>query len=101
MIPEIAQSVPDAARAGTSVLTGSFVLDGAILIAALKVIEAGINKIRTTRNGKRPTPMPGETSTCRLHGEDIATLKAFKDSATESLTRIESKVDRILERGNK
>lgn len=112
MIYEAGQVAAEAAKSG-SILSGQFILDGAFLIALLKIVEAGIrwatNKVKARSepapsvvpavlpaNGKGPKP--GESDTCREHGENIATLLEFKKSAEASLTRIETKVDRILER---
>lgn len=106
MIAETAQAATDVVRS-TGSLTGQFVLDGAILIAILKVVETGINKFKSARaaNSGRRVPLPGETDTCREHGEAIAAIhaeqKAFKESTTGALVRIETKVDAILARGGK
>jgi hypothetical protein len=93
----VAQAAVEAAKTGGGFFagTGTFVLDGAILIAILKIVEAGINKIRHRGNGKK-MPCPGEAQTCRDHGESIAALMEFKESADGSLKRIEGKVDQIL-----
>lgn len=90
----IAQAAADVAKS-SSYVTGQFVIDGVLLIAELKVVELFIGKVRN-RGGKELKP--GESETCREHGEVIASLVEFRGSAGKSLERIEGKVDRILER---
>ena len=99
MLLEAGQAISHAAGSG-AYITGTFVVDGAILIATLKAVEIAISKVRRHApnvNGK--STKPGESVTCKLHGEDLATLKEFKTNAAASLLRIETKVDRLLERG--
>ncbi|MCJ7643877.1 MAG: hypothetical protein MUP28_05305 [Candidatus Aminicenantes bacterium] len=58
------------------------------------------------RNSKKVTPNPGPVPSAlneaweviREHGEAIAGLVEFKESTGTALTRIEGKVDRLLER---
>lgn len=58
------------------------------------------------RNSKKVTPNPGPApmalneawEVIREHGEAIASLVEFKESTGTALTRIEGKVDRLLER---
>lgn len=100
MLLEAVQAASHAA-AGGAYITGTFVVDGAILLAVLKAVEFGIGKIKPRNgNGKR-MPQPGAGETCRVHGNDISALNEFKTNAGESLKRIEGKVDRLLERGGK
>ncbi len=89
-------------NAGTtgSYVSGTFLVDGALLIAGFKVVEEALKaaiKARNKRNGKSG-PKPGEGEVCREHGEAIAALIEFKKNAENSLARIETKVDRLLER---
>lgn len=102
MIAAAVAQAAEAVKTGGGFLsgTGTFVIDGALLITVLKVVEAIIGKIKNRGNGKKP-PCPGEAETCRQHGESIASLSAFRETTDASLIRIESKVDRILERGGK
>ena len=89
-------------NAGTtgSYVTGTFLVDGALLIAGFKLVEevikAGLKSLNK-RNGKS-RPEPGQGEVCREHGEAIAALIEFKKNAENSLARIETKVDRLLER---
>lgn len=95
MIAELSQAAQAAEHSG---ITGAFLLDGAILIAALKLVETGISKIRSKRPVSITGPKAGESPTCRIHGEDISALKQFQDGCENSLMRIEGKVDMLLGR---
>lgn len=72
MLIEAGQVAQEAARAGSS-LTGSFILDGATLIAALKIVEAIAAKVRGGRNGNGKKP--GEGKACEEHGKAIDRLR--------------------------
>ena len=83
-----------------SYISGTFLIDGVLLITGFKLAEEGIKAVVKTiakRNGKAK-PEPGQGEICRQHGEAIASLMEFKKNAENSLERIESKVDRLLER---
>lgn len=91
----------------SSYVTGKFVIDGALLIAGLKTVELIVSKVRTRRNGgnvqakiesleKRPTP--GGSLTCREHGEAIAGLVQFRETTSETITKIDGKLDRLIEK---
>jgi hypothetical protein len=106
MITEIIQTTADAVKT-SSYVTGQFVIDGALLIGTLKVIEAIIGKIRTRRNGGsvqakieelEKNPKSGEGETCREHGEAISALEESKKNTYGWLARIDGKIDRLLER---
>lgn len=58
-------------------------------------IVYGRRRARWANNG----PKPGESETCREHGEAIATLTKGQETTETSLLRIERKVDQILLRG--
>ena len=98
----LTQAVQEIAKQGSALsgsFTGTFLVDGAILIAAFKAVEAGIKALaKVLGKGGNWKSKPGEASTCRAHGEEIAKLTEFKDNTCDSLKRIEGKVDRILER---
>ena len=98
MLLEAAQAASQA-MGGGAYITGTFVVDGAILLAVLKAVEFGISKIKPRNGNGKHVPQAGESKTCRVHESDISTLKEFKTNAVESLSRIEGKVDRLLERG--
>jgi hypothetical protein len=106
MIAEIVQAAADAAKT-SSYVTGRFVIDGALLIGTLKVVEAIIGKIRTRRNGGsvqakieelEKNPKSGEGEKCREHGEAISALEESKKNTYGWLARIDGKIDRLLER---
>ena len=83
-----------------SYISGTFLIDGVLLITGFKLVEEGLKavvKAMNRRNGKTK-PEPGQGEICRQHGEAIASLIEFKKNAETSLQRIESKVDRLLER---
>lgn len=94
MIAEIMQAMTDVVKT-SSYFTGQFVIDGALLIAGLKTVEVIIGKVKK-RNGMGLKPGQGET--CREHGEAIAGLNQFKETATESLGKIDRKLDRLIEK---
>jgi hypothetical protein len=97
-----AQAV-EASRPGVSVfldagIIGLIVTNSGLLLKALidrRAVKTALAEV------KKAGASPGESETCREHGEDIATLKEFKGGAAEALKRIEGKVDRILERQGK
>ena len=83
-----------------SYISGTFLIDGVLLITGFKLVEESIKAIvrsRDKRNGRK-SPRPGEADICRQHGETLSGLMEFKKNAENSLQRIESKVDRLLER---
>jgi len=53
------------------------------------------NSKKTTSN---PGSNPGESKTCREHGEAISGLVEFKENTGTALVRIEGKVDLLLGR---
>jgi len=103
MIAEIAQAATEAAKS-SSYITGHFVIDGALLIGALKTVEVIISKVRTKRNGGNiqvkvekleQRPKPGDGSTCREHGEALASLVEFKDTTKENIREIKDDIRQI------
>jgi len=92
--------VAEVSRPGVSVfldagIIGLIVTNSGLLLKALidrRAVKAALAEV------KKAGDYPGESETCREHGEDIATFKEFKSGAAEALKRIEGKVDRILER---
>jgi len=63
--------------------------------AALGVAETAVKAAKDEGAGRLK---PGESPTCREHGETIAGLVQFKGTAELTLGRLENKVDRLLER---
>lgn len=92
MITEIAQATTEAVKS-SSYVTGQFVIDGALLIGALKAIEVVAGKIRAKRNGG---VKPGEGKKCQEHGEAIAVLVKSEENTNTALGRIEGKVDQLI-----
>ena len=83
-----------------SYISGTFLIDGVLLITGFKLVEESIKAVVKSinrRNGRK-NPLPGEADICRQHGETLSALVEFKKNAENSLQRIESKVDRLLER---
>ena len=83
-----------------SYISGTFLIDGVLLITGFKLVEESIKAIVRSinrRNG-RNKHLPGEADICRQHGETLSALMEFKKNAETSLERIENKVDRLLER---
>lgn len=92
MIAEIAQATTEAVKS-SSYVTGKFVIDGALLIGALKTVEVIIGKVRTKRNGSLKA---GEGKKCQEHGEAIAGLIKSEENTETALNRIEGKVDQLI-----
>jgi len=76
-------------------IVGLIITNSGLLLKAMidrRAVKSALAEVR------KVGACPGESETCRDHGEDIATLKDFKGGAVEALRRSEGKVDRILER---
>lgn len=110
----MAQAAAEAAKA-PGIFSGQFVVNTAMVIAALKVVEAGFNawkRKRARTEAQRlelvsPPPKPGESETCKDHLEQIKELKGkvedqghklaglaeFKANTAAGMVRIERKID--------
>jgi hypothetical protein len=91
------QAVAEAAKQGNimvSIPTG--LISSVATLLLYKGVPLIFNAIRGKKNGNGVKPGMGVE--CREHGEDIAALMQFKASCEGSLVRIETKVDRLLER---
>lgn len=98
MLLEAAQAASQA-MGGGAYITGTFVVDGAILLAVLKAVEFGIGKIKPRNGNGKHVPQAGESDVCRLRGERITKAETKVEGIEGTLRRIEGKVDRMLERG--
>ena len=92
LLSMLTQVATEAAKS-SSYVTGQFVLDGALLIGALKAVEVIVSKVRTKRNGG---VKPGEGKKCQEHGEAIAGLVKSEENTGDALKRIEGKVDQLI-----
>lgn len=100
MFLEAAQVASEAAKNGTIVLSipTAFASSAATLLLYKGVpflFRAISGKPKSNGNGG---PRPGEAEICRIRGERMATAEAKVENVETSLVRIESKVDRLLER---
>lgn len=109
MIYEAGQVAAEAAKnPGILASGGRILIDGTIIVAMLKLVEAGIAKWQRRPGGSRERlPRPGESDACKkhleliedvqetvkAHGEKLAGLGEFRGNTQESLKRIETKVD--------
>jgi len=109
MIYEAGQVAAEAAKnPGIFATGGRILIDGTIIVAMLKLVEALIAKWQRRPGGsKEKLPKPGESDTCKKHleqiedlqetvkgqGEKLAALVEFRGNTQESLKRIETKVD--------
>lgn len=109
MILEVGQAAAEAANNPGFLATGGRVLlDGTIVVAILKIVEALIARWQRRPGGsKEKLPKPGEGDTCKKHleqieglqetvkghGEKLAGLGEFRGNTQDSLKRIETKVD--------
>jgi hypothetical protein len=86
------QAAQEAAR--HSGITGQFIVDGALLIATLKVVEAVISKVRPKRQNSNLKP--GEAKVCGEHDKAIDEHgKALVELRTKDETR-EKAIDKLL-----
>jgi hypothetical protein len=93
MIAEVAQAAVEAAKSST--ITGQFVLDGALLIAGLKVAEAGIAKFKS-RNGNGTKP--GTSAECLKHRDELTALKTEQANTKEDIAEVKLDVKELLRR---
>lgn len=99
MLLEAGQAVAEAAKSGNimvSIPTG--VISSVATLLLYKGVPLIFNAVRGKKNGNGSALKPGDGEQCREHGEDIAILLEFKKTCEGSLVRIETKVDRLLER---
>mgnify|MGYP001191664752 CR=1 FL=1 len=95
MISALTQVATEAAKS-SSTITGQFVLDGALLIAGLKTVEAVISKVRARGgNGKEK---PGTGTECLKHRDDLIALKTEHANTKEDITEMKSDVKELLRR---
>ena len=114
MISALGQAAAEAARSG-SMVWWKYLVDGGILIAALKTFEAIASAIKRRRSSRGPSngssrpspPKPGEADVCKEHlgqikeirtkvDENAKALSAymeFRGNTAQRLERIEEKVD--------
>lgn len=78
--------------------SGSFFIDGAILILGFKILDEFIRYQLRKRSNKNGGTIAGTAEICRKRGEEIAELKEFKVNTVKSLERIETKLDKLIER---
>ncbi len=78
--------------------SGSFFIDGAILIMGFKILDEFIRYQLRKRHKNNGSSAPGTAEICRKRGEEISELKEFKINTTKSLERIENKLDKLIER---
>lgn len=99
MILEAAQVAAEAAKQGGSI---NIAIPTAVVTSVLTGIAVKAPDILARMRGKRRNgnggPKPGEAEICRIRGERMATAEAKVENVETSLVRIESKVDRLLER---
>lgn len=108
----IAQTVAQAVETGRSGISvfldaGTIALiltNSGLLVKALfdrKTIKAALDTAALAVKREKdadPVERPGESETCREHGEAISGLVEFKDNTGKALVRIEDKVDLLLGR---
>jgi hypothetical protein len=92
MIAELAQAAQTASSSG---ITGTFVLDGALLIAGLKAVEFGISKVRS-RNGNGTKP--GTSEECLKHRDELTALKTEQANTKEDIAEVKFDVKELLRR---
>ena len=97
MLAEAGQLASQAASSG-AYITGTFVIDGAILLAVLKAVEFGISKIKPRNGGGKYVPRPGESEVCRLRGERITKAETKVEGIEGTLKRYEGYFQDILRR---
>ena len=92
---EAGQVAAEAAKQGSiTIAIPTAFISSIVTLLGREALAFFVGKRKRNGNGAKP----GAGETCREHGEDIATLMQFKASCESSLTRIEGKVDRLLER---
>jgi len=81
-------------------ISGTFFVDGILLITGFKAVELIITYVvkRRNRHSNGARTEPGHAQICREHGESIAALGEFKKNTEAALNRIENKVDKLLAR---
>lgn len=100
MLAQAAQAVAPALEAGKSGMTVFFDagIIGLIITNSALLLKAMIDRRAVKKAKDAEGPGPGESATCRAHGEAISKLEEFQGNTKGSLERIEGKVDRLLER---
>jgi hypothetical protein len=92
MIAELEQAAQAASNSG---ITGTFILDGALLIAGLKVVEIGIAKFKSRGgNGAKP----GTSVECLKHRDELTALKIEQTNTKEDIAEVKLDVKELLRR---
>ncbi|MBE3040271.1 MAG: hypothetical protein IMZ62_15855 [Chloroflexi bacterium] len=92
MIAELGQAAQTASASG---ITGTFVLDGALLIAGLKLVELGINKVKSmSGNGTKP----GTGEECLKHRDKLMELETKQNDMKEDIVEVKVDVKELLRR---
>ena len=95
MVAEISQIATEAARSASS-FSGQFILDGALLITALKAIEFGISKYKSRNGSTRESP--GMGMECLKHRDELMTIKAEQIATKEDIFDIKADIKELLRR---
>jgi hypothetical protein len=67
----------------------------AVGLAAVAAGGSWLSIFYTNRRAKRNGVKPGESLTCRKHGEDLASLIEFKDMTKESIREMKDDIRQI------
>lgn len=101
MIAEAVQAAQEAAKASSSI-TGTFFLDGALLIAGLKVVEKGLALIQGKFKGGNGNgsggPKPGLAESCLKQNDRLTVLETNYGNMKEDVTEIKGDVKTLLGR---